>query len=269
MDDTMSENKLNFYGQEFSNRLLLGTALYPSPEIMQQAVKASGAEIVTVSLRRESAQGKSGQKFWGLIKELDVFVLPNTAGCKTVKEAVTTAHMAREVFDTKWIKLEVIGDDDTLQPDVIGLVEAARILNEEGFEVFPYMTEDLIIADRLAEAGCKVLMPWGAPIGTGQGLTNTQGLKALRARFPDLPLVVDAGIGAPSHAAQAMELGYDAVLINTAVAKANDPISMAKAFTQSLEAGRTAYLSGLMEKRDMATPSTPTLGQPFWHKHEA
>jgi thiazole synthase len=261
----LTDKPLEFYGHAFASRMLIGTARYPSPEILSQAVKAAGSEIVTVSLRRESAQGRGGQKFWELIKQLDVTVLPNTAGCHTVKDAVTTAHMAREVFDTDWIKLEVIGDDDTLQPDVIGLVEAARILNDDGFKVFPYTTEDLIVADRLAEAGCRVIMPWGAPIGTGQGLVNPAGLKALRARFPELPVVVDAGIGAPSHAARSMEIGYDAVLLNTAIANAVDPVMMAKAFARALEAGRTAYLAGLMEKRDMAQPSTPTLGRPFWH----
>lgn len=265
MTNNNIDKPLEFYGREFSSRLLLGTALYPSPEILQQSVKSSRAEIVTVSLRRESAQGRAGQKFWELIKQLDVLVLPNTAGCRTVKEAVTTARMAREVFDTSWLKLEVIADDDTLQPDVVGLVEAAKTLIKDGFEVFPYMTEDLSVADRLAEAGCKVLMPWGAPIGTGQGLANPHALKALRARFPELPLVVDAGIGAPSHAAHAMELGYDACLINTAIAKARDPVAMAAAMAGGLDAGRGAYLAGLMERRDMATPSTPTLGQPFWH----
>lgn len=265
----MVDKKLDFYGVEFSSRMLLGTALYPSPDVLSRAVRAAGAEIVTVSLRRESAHGRAGQKFWELIKQIDVTVLPNTAGCRTVKEAVTTAQMAREVFDTDWIKLEVIGDDDTLQPDVVGLVEAARILNGEGFKVFPYTTEDLIVADRLAEAGCRVIMPWGAPIGSGQGLANRTGLKALRQRFPDLPVVVDAGIGAPSHAAEAMEIGYDAVLLNTAVAKAADPIAMAGAFAKALDAGREAYLAGLMEKRDMASPSTPTLGLPFWHAEKA
>ena len=152
-------------------------------------------------------------------------MLPNTAGCHSVKEAVTTAHMARELFDTPWIKLEVIGDADTLQPDVFGLVEAARILSEDGFEVFPYTTEDLVVADRLVEAGCRVLMPWGAPIGSARGLNNVYGLKSLRAHFPDIPLVVDAGLGVPSHAAAAMELGYDAVLLNTAVAEAGDPVA--------------------------------------------
>jgi len=190
-----------------------------------------------------------------------VRVLPNTAGCHTVKEAVTTAHMARELFDTAWIKLEVIRDDDTLQPDVFGLVEAARVLAEENFEVFPYTTEDLAVADRLIEAGCRVLMPWGAPIGSARGLNNVYGLKALRAHFADIPLVVDAGVGVPSHAAAAMELGYDAVLLNTAVAEAGDPVAMAKAFAMAIEAGRMAFEAKPMEPRDMAVPSTPTFGR--------
>ena len=147
-------------------------------------MRASGTEVVTVSLRREGAAERSGQGFWSLIRELGVRVLPNTAGCHSVKEAVTTAHMAREVFGTPWIKLEVIGEDDTLQPDVFGLVEAAAILSAEGFEVFPYTTEDLVVAERLLGAGCRVLMPWGSPIGSGRGLNNLLGLKALRAHFP-------------------------------------------------------------------------------------
>ena len=169
--------------------------------------------------------------------------------------------MAREIFGTPWIKLEVIGEADTLQPDVFGLVEAARILSGDGFEVFPYMTEDLVVAEKLVEAGCRVLMPWGAPIGSGKGLNNVFGLRALRAHFPDVPLIVDAGIGLPSHAAAAMELGYDAVLLNTAVAKAGDPVAMAKAFALGVEAGRAAYLAGPMAPRDMAAPSTPVLGR--------
>ena len=188
-------------------------------------------------------------------------VLPNTAGCHSVKEAVTTAQMAREIFATDWIKLEVIGEADTLQPDVFGLVEAARELCADGFDVFPYMTEDLVVAEKLVEAGCKVLMPWGAPIGSGRGLNNVFGLRALRAHFPETPLIVDAGIGLPSHAAAAMELGYDAVLLNTAVAKAGDPVAMASAFAQAVEAGRVAHVAGPMEARDMAAPSTPVLGR--------
>ena len=214
---------LNFYGKTFSSRLLIGSALYPSPAIMQGAIRASGANIVTVSLRREAAGGKTGDAFWSLIRELGVTVLPNTAGCRTVREAVTTAKLARELFATPWIKLEVIADNDTLQPDVVGLVEAADILIKDGFEVFPYCTEDLSVAMRLVDAGCKVVMPWAAPIGSAKGITNRDALKLLRERLPDITLVVDAGLGAPSHAAHALELGYDAVLLNTAIAKAADP----------------------------------------------
>jgi thiazole synthase len=252
---------MSFYGVDLSSRLLLGTARYPSPAVLSEAIKASGAEVVTVSLRRESGPGRSGQAFWSFIRETGLRVLPNTAGCHTVKEAVTTAHMARELFDTKWIKLEVIRDDDTLQPDVFGLAEAARVLTEDGFEVFPYTTEDLAVADRLVEAGCKVLMPWGAPIGTARGLNNPYGLRALRAHFPDIPLVVDAGLGVPSHAAAAMELGYDAVLLNTAIAEAGDPVAMARAFALAVEAGRQAFIARPMEPRDMAEPSTPVIGK--------
>jgi len=250
-----------FYGVELKSRLLLGTSRYPSPAVLERAVKASGAEVVTVSLRRESGAGRAGQAFWSLIQSMGVRVLPNTAGCHSVKEAVTTAHMARELFDTPWIKLEVIGEADTLQPDVFGLVEAARILSEEGFEVFPYTTEDLVVAERLVEAGCRVLMPWGAPIGSARGLNNVYGLRSMRAHFPDIPLVVDAGLGVPSHAAAAMELGYDAVLLNTAVAEAGDPVEMARAFALGVEAGRAAYLARPMEPRDMAVPSTPVIGK--------
>lgn len=251
------------YGIELESRLLLGTAHYPSPAILSRAVKASGADVVTVSLRRESGTERAGQAFWSLVRELGVRVLPNTAGCRTVKEAVTTANMAREVFGTPWIKLEVIGNDDTLQPDVFGLVEAARILASQGFEVFPYTTEDLVVAEKLLEAGCRVLMPWGAPIGSGRGLNNLYGLKSLRAHFPAVPLIIDAGIGVPSHATQAMELGFDAVLINTAVAQARDPVVMAEAFAKAVEAGERARIAGPMEPRDMAAPSTPALGMAF------
>ena len=181
-----------------------------------------------MSLRREAAGGKTGDAFWSLIRELGVTVLPNTAGCRSVREAVTTAKLARELFATPWIKLEVIADNDTLQPDVVGLVEAAAILIKDGFEVFPYCTEDLSVAMRLVDAGCKVVMPWAAPIGSAKGITNRDALKLLRERLPDITLVVDAGLGAPSHAAHALELGYDAVLLNTAIAKAADPDSYGK-----------------------------------------
>lgn len=253
---------MDFYGTSLPNPLMLGTALYPSPAIMADAFNASQAAVATVSLRREGSGGE-GQAFWQIIKDLGTRILPNTAGCHTVKEAVTTAHMAREVFDTRWIKLEVIGHTDTLQPDVFALTEAAKVLTEDGFQVFPYCTEDLVVADKLLNAGCEVLMPWGAPIGSGLGLNNEHGLRSLRAHFPDVPLVVDAGIGLPSHAARAMELGYDAILLNTAVAKAGDPAAMAKAMVDAAIAGQTAYKADPMEPRDMAAPSTPVIGKAF------
>jgi thiazole synthase len=252
-----------FYGVELSSRLIVGTARFPSPAVLSQAIRVSGAEVATVSLRRESGADRAGQAFWSIIRELGIRVLPNTAGCRSVKEAVTTAHMARDVFGTKWLKLEVIGEDDTLQPDVFGLVEAARILTADGFEVFPYTTEDLVVAAKLVDAGCQVLMPWGSPIGSGRGLNNLFGLKALRAHFPGIPLVIDAGIGVPSHAAQAMELGFDAVLINTAIARARDPVGMAEAFSAAVEAGMLAHNAGPMETREMAVPSTPVIGKAF------
>ena len=250
----------DFYGVELGSRLMLGTARYPSPKILAEAIRASACEVVTVSLRREARGERWGEDFWAMIRELGVRVLPNTAGCHSVCEAVTTAEMAREVFGTDWIKLEVIGDADTLQPDVFGLVEATRILSADGFKVFPYTTEDLVVAERLIEAGCRVLMPWGAPIGTGKGLNNVYGLRALRAHFPEIPLVVDAGLGLPSHAAAAMELGYDAVLLNTALALAGDPVAMAKGFALAVEAGRLACEADPMAPRDMAEPSTPVIG---------
>lgn len=254
---------VSFYGEALHSALLLGTARYPSPAILADAIRESRTEVVTVSLRRESAGDGSGQKFWDLIQDLGVRVLPNTASCYSVKEAVTTAHMAREVFDTDWIKLEVIGHSDTLQPDIFGLVEAARILNEDGFKVFPYCTEDLVLADKLLQVGCEVLMPWGAPIGSGRGLNNPYGLKSLRAHFEEVPLVVDAGIGLPSHAAQAMELGCNAVLLNTAVARAGDPVAMAGAFRDAVIAGGAAYRADPIEMSDMASASTPVLGKAF------
>lgn len=252
-----------FYDRDVQSPLMLGTARYPSPQIMLDAIEASGAEIVTVSMRREAAGARAGDAFWSMIRSSGAHVLPNTAGCQTVKEAVNTARMARELFDTTWIKLEVIGEDDTLQPDVFGLVEAAGILSDEGFEVFPYTTDDLIVAERLLDAGCRVLMPWGSPIGSGRGLNDRYSLRTLRAHFPDVPLVVDAGIGLPSHACDALELGYDAVLLNTAVSRAGDPVAMARAFAAAVTAGKLAYEARPIEAKDMAEPSTPVVGLPF------
>ncbi len=241
---------LALYGTPVVSRLFVGTAGYPSPQVLSEAVKASQAEIVTVSLRRETAGGRMGGQFLDLVSALGVKLLPNTAGCRTPRDAIATAEMARELFGTDWVKL--------------GLVEAAKALVSSGFKVFPYTTEDLSVAERLLAAGCQVIMPWGAPIGTGRGLANKQALMTLRAYFPGVPLVVDAGIGAPSHAAEAMELGYDAVLLNTAIAKATDPVGMARAFSIAVKAGRMGYEAGLMNPRDMAVPSTPVAGTPFF-----
>jgi len=254
------------YGVALQSRLMIGTALYPSPAIMQQAIRASGAEVVTVSLRRQSPSAKGGDSIWQVIRDLGLRLLPNTAGCHSAKEAIALAQMARELFATDWIKLEVIGDDYNLQPDPFGLLEAADVLVKLGFKVFPYCTDDLVLCQRLLDAGCEVLMPWGAPIGTGQGLLNPYALRTLRERLPDVPLIVDAGIGTPAHAVAAMELGFDGVLLNTAVAQAADPVLMAAAFGEAIAAGRKGYCAGVMAARQTAQPSTPTLGMPFWHQ---
>lgn len=256
-------------GIALTSRLFLGTALYPSPEIMQAAIIASGAEVITASVRRQSPGTKSGAAFWQILKDTNLKILPNTAGCRTAREAITTAKMTKEIFQTNWIKLEVIGDDYNLQPDPFELLEAAKVLIKDGFEVFPYCTTDLILAQRLVEAGCRIIMPWAAPIGTGQGPSDWRSLETLRNRLPETLLIVDAGLGKPSHAAQVMELGYDGVLLNSAVALAGNPTAMAKAFAMAVDAGHLGYKSGLMEEKDVASPSTPTLGTPFWHQLKA
>lgn len=252
-------------GLPLCSRLLLGSAGYPSPQTLREAIAASGAAVVTLGLRRQLAgDGMAPEDaFVTIVRASGAHLLPNTAGCRTAREAVTLAHMARELLDTRWIKLEVIGDEHTLQPDPAELVLAARQLVRDGFEVLPYCTDDLVSCRRLLDAGCQVLMPWGAPIGSGQGLINPWALRTLRARLPDVTLIVDAGIGAPSHAVQAMELGFDAVLLNSAVAQAGDPVKMARAFGYAVRAGRLGYRAGLIAQQDMAVASTPVGGQPF------
>jgi thiazole synthase len=250
------------YGVELNSRFLLGSAGYPSPQVLADSITASGTQVVTVGLKRTlAAAGDNG--FVQSIVNSGVRLLPNTAGCRTAREAITLAHMARELCGTHWIKLEVVGDEHTLQPDPWGTVEAAAQLILDGFAVFPYCTDDLVTCQRLLDAGCEVLMPWGAPIGSGQGLINPFALRTLRARLPGVPLVVDAGIGAPSHAAAAMELGFDAVLLNSAVSQAVDPVRMARAFGLAIEAGRAAFEAGVMAPQDMAVASTPVSGHPF------
>jgi thiazole synthase len=260
----------SLYGVELSSRFLLGTAGYPSPQVLAQSIAESGTQIVTVGLKRTLGSGVSGASDNGFIaiiqaavRERGARLLPNTAGCRTAREAVALAQMARELYGTAWIKLEVVGDEHTLQPDPWGTVDAAAELVRDGFQVFPYCTDDLVTCQRLLDAGCEVLMPWGAPIGSGQGLINPFALRTLRARLPGVPLIVDAGIGAPSHAAQAMELGMDAVLLNSAVSQAVDPVRMARAFGQAVEAGRGAFEAGVMAPQSMAVASTPVSGQPF------
>lgn len=246
------------------NRLILGTSRYPSPAILEQAILRSKVDVVTVSLRREV----QGGGFWDIIKALPVKVLPNTAGCHSAKEAITFAEMAREIFDTDWVKLEVTGDTYTLQPHPIELVKAAEELVKRGFRVFPYTTEDLVIARQLIDVGCNIIMPWVSPIGTGRGIANPYALKTLRTRFPDVTMIVDAGIGTPSQACQAMEMGMDGVILNSAVALAQDPPAMAEAFAQAIHSGLTASQAGLMPTRDLAEPSTPVIGTPFWYEKE-
>ncbi len=258
---------LVLYGETFASRLLLGTSRYPSPAVLEAAVKTARPAMVTASLRRQGANdNEAGGSFWQLLRGLGVPVLPNTAGCHSVQEAVTTAQMAREVFGTDWIKLELIGDDYTLQPDTLNLPEAASILIKDGFKVLPYCTEDLVLCQRLVDVGCQAVMPWAAPIGTGKGPVNPWAMRSLRERLPGVPLIVDAGLGLPSHACTVMEWGYDAVLLNTAVALSQDPVAMAGAFASATQAGRDAWRAGAMAEQQAAQPSTPVLGTPFWHQ---
>ncbi len=250
-------------GHALGSRFLLGSAGYPSPDVLRRAIEASGAQVVTLGLRRQLAGHGSAEGFVEVVKASGVRLLPNTAGCRSAREAVTVAQMSRELLGTHWVKLEVIGDDHTLQPDPVELVDAAAQLVKLGFEVLPYCTDDLVTCQRLLDAGCRVLMPWGAPIGSGQGLVNPFALRTLRARLPHVPLIVDAGIGVPSHAAQAMEMGIDAVLLNSAVAQAADSVAMAQAFRLAIEAGRLGFEAGLLAPQSMAVASTPVGGRPF------
>jgi thiazole synthase len=256
---------IRFGNTALNSRFLMGTAGYPSPQILESAIAASQAEVLTMGIKRQAANVSegSGKAWWDLVRKTGKKILPNTAGCRTAAEAVTLAQMAREIFETNWVKLEVVGDDYTLQPDTFELVPAAKQLIDLGFEVFPYCTEDIIVAQRLVDVGCTILMPWAAPIGSGQGITNRESLSRMRDRFPNITLIVDAGIGAPSHAALAMELGFDGVLLNSAIAQAKDPVQMAAAFRDAIRAGRAGFLAGVITPQAFATPSTPVTGQPF------
>lgn len=262
----MHDNDLLHIGDiALASRFFLGSAGYPSPQTLADAIVASATGVLTVGLKRTLEAGDNGAVALAIdrAKSQGARLLPNTAGCRTAREAVQLAHMARELYGTPWIKLEVVGDEQSLQPDPVELLAAAAELARDGFCVFPYCTEDLVLGRRLLDAGCAVLMPWGAPIGSGQGLQNIPALRRLRERLPDAVLIIDAGLGAPSQAAQAMELGFDAVLLNSAVAQARAPVAMAAAFRDAIRAGRGARLAGLMAPQDFAVASTPVSGHAF------
>jgi thiazole synthase len=258
------DSGLTLYGETFRSRLLLGTSRYPSPEVLSKAVEIAKPGMLTASLRRQSSDKESSKSFWNLLQKLNTPILPNTAGCHSKDEVVATAQMAREIFETNWIKLELIGDDYTLQPDTVNLVSTAQALIKLGFKVLPYTTDDLVLCQKLVDVGCQAVMPWAAPIGTGKGPINPYALITLRERIK-VPMIVDAGLGLPSHACTVMEWGYDGVLLNTAVALAQDPVAMANAFKGAVDSGRQAYLAGAMQPQESAQPSTPVLGTPFWH----
>ena len=264
MEAPTTEDRLILYKENFTSRLLLGTGRYESPSVLADAIRAAAPAMLTLSVRRQvSGSNHSGQSFWNFVRETGRAILPNTAGCFTASDAIATACLARELFQTSLIKLEVIGDEVNLQPDPYGLVEAAAELVRRGFQVLPYCTEDWVLCRRLMDAGCEVLMPWAAPIGTGQGPRNPRALRELRERAPDVPLIVDAGLGLPSHACQVMEWGFDGVLINTAVSRALDPVRMANSFASAVKAGRAAFLAGPMPVQKRAVSSTPEIGRPF------
>ncbi|HYE64867.1 MAG TPA: thiazole synthase [Pyrinomonadaceae bacterium] len=254
-----SAEKFEIAGRAFTSRLIIGTGKYRSYEEMRAAHRASGAEMVTVAVRRVPLLDRTVESF---LDHLDpsLAILPNTAGCYTAEDAIRTARLAREALQTDFIKLEVIGDQTTLFPDNEQTLEAARVLVREGFVVLPYFTDDLITAKKLLDAGCPAVMPLAAPIGSGLGVQNPANLRIMREQLPDATIIVDAGVGTASDAAIAMELGADAVLMNTAIAEAQNPEQMATAMRLAIEAGRLAYLAGRMPKRLYASASSPLTG---------
>ncbi len=257
---TSFETTLKLAGKHYSSRLILGTSGYPNLDIMEQSLLASKTEMVTVALRRVNVAEKSSGRFMEMLHKNNFQILPNTAGCHTAAEAILTAHMARELLNTSWIKLEVIGDEYSLYPDSEELLKAAAILIKEGFVVFPYCNDDPVVCRKLADMGCAAVMPLASPIGSGQGIRNPNNLELIR-KTVSIPIIVDAGIGAPSDVCFALELGADAVLLNTAIAKAKNPVEMALAMREAAMAGFTAYRSGLIPEKKFATPSTPDVGK--------
>ena len=253
-------DQLVIAGRAFRSRLIVGTGKYRTYQEMVRAHEASGAEMVTVAVRRVNLTDRSKESLLDYIDREKFFILPNTAGCYTAEEAIRTARLAREVGLSHWIKLEVIGDQQTLFPDTEQLVAATRVLVKEGFVVLPYTNDDLVVARNLIDAGAAAVMPLAAPIGSGLGVQNATNLRILRERITEVPLIVDAGVGTASDATIAMELGADGVLMNTAIAEAQDPVRMAEAMRAAVEAGRKAYLAGRMPKRLYASASSPLAG---------
>jgi thiazole synthase len=257
-----ADGALTIAGRTLRSRLLLGTGGFPSLELLAEAIAASGSELVTVALRRIGVGGtESRGSLIDVLSGAGVELLPNTAGCFTARDAVLTARLAREAFETDWIKLEVIGDEDTLLPDAPELLRAAEELVDEGFVVLPYTTDDPVLARRLVDVGCAAVMPLGSPIGSGMGIRNPYNIALIREAV-DVPIVLDAGVGTASDAALAMELGCDAVMAASAIARAEDPVRMARAMRAAVEAGRLARGAGRIPRRLYATPATPTEGLP-------
>src|SRR5579872_6460520 len=246
-------------GRRFHSRLIVGTGKYKSGEETARCIEASGAEMVTVAVRRVNLD-RTQESLLDHIDARRYFLLPNTAGCYTAEEAIRTARLAREVGLSDWVKIEVIGDLKTLYPDVLATIEATRVLVKEGFTVLPYTSDDVVVAKKLLDAGASAIMPLGAPIGSGLGIQNSATVRILREMITDVPLIVDAGVGTASDATVAMELGADAVLMNTAIASAEDPVLMAEAMQHAVIAGRSAYLAGRMPKKLYATASSPLEG---------
>jgi thiazole synthase len=254
------KDQLTIAGREFRSRLIVGTGKYRTFPEMARAIEASGADMVTVAVRRVNLTDKTKESLLDHLDRSKYFLLPNTAGCYSADEAIRAARLAREVGLSDWVKLEVIGDQQTLFPDTAELLRATEILANEGFRVLPYTTDDLIVARRLIDAGAAAVMPLGAPIGSGMGIQNEANLRILRERVTEVPLIIDAGVGTASDAAVAMELGADGVLMNTAIAEAQDAILMAEAMRAGVEAGRKAYLAGRIPKKLYATASSPLSG---------
>lgn len=255
----MNDKPLVIAGKTYGSRLIVGTGKYKTMEAMQQALLASGAEMVTVAIRRVKLNDRAGDAFWTHIPK-GMVLLPNTAGCYNTADALRVARLAREALDTPLIKLEVLGDPKTLLPDVFALLEATKILVNEGFKVLAYTNDDPITAKRLEEAGASAVMPLAAPIGSGRGIQNPLNIQFIREAVTSVPVIVDAGVGTASDAAAAMELGVDGVLMNTAIAEAQNPVDMAEAMKWGVLAGRKAFLAGRMPRRDYAAASSPTTG---------